>query len=384
MLGTLSGLEILPQSRAATSDAEFALVRQGAEARLVVLAEPETLAGFEGDCSEYAGRSLLLGPTNRHNAAALRCSLPWLKPRLLGLRTSAGMGDRMGLATPGHVRAMRALEGQIAPIFAQQSIREMSRTDRSPQQVMDDAMWGVFQEGWHEGAGADADHLKTAADIDACVACGYTLYTLDPGEYVDNEADAASMAHLRAAVEALPWAQLEDDFRALMGRYLHRPFEVEGSTIRFEEQTILRAATKYGRALAHISAMYRHLTQAAGNRSFELEVSVDETETPTTHAEHIYLALELKRLGVRWVSLAPRYVGQFEKGVDYIGDVAVFEADLAVHAAIAPAWAIQAEHPLRFRQIQHLPGHDAPDARPGSPEDGWHQLPGSPAHDRPA
>ena len=67
----------------------------------------------------------------------------------------------------------------------------------------------------------------------------------------------------------------------------------------------------------------------------ELEVSVDETETPTSHAEHIYIASELKRLGVKWVSLAPRYVGRFEKGVDYIGSLAAFEADFAGHAAIA-------------------------------------------------
>jgi hypothetical protein len=81
--------------------------------------------------------------------------------------------------------------------------------------------------------------------------------------------------------------------------------------------------------------MYEHLEQVAGSRPFELEVSVDETEQPTSHAEHIYIATELKRLGVKWVSLAPRYVGRFEKGVDYIGDLAAFEADFAIHAAIA-------------------------------------------------
>ena len=82
-------------------------------------------------------------------------------------------------------------------------------------------------------------------------------------------------------------------------------------------------------------ACIRHLVQAAGTRPFELEVSVDETDQPTSHAEHIYIASELKRLGVNWVSLAPRYVGRFEKGVDYIGDLAAFETDFAGHAAIA-------------------------------------------------
>src|ERR671939_1951620 len=83
--------------------------------------------------------------------------------------------------------------------------------------------------------------------------------------------------------------------------------------------------------------MYRHLEKVMGTRPFELEMSVDETETVTTLAEHVYIASELKRLGVRWVSLAPRYVGHFEKGVDYIGDLEALRADLAGHAAIARA-----------------------------------------------
>jgi hypothetical protein len=64
-------------------------------------------------------------------------------------------------------------------------------------------------------------------------------------------------------------------------------------------------------------------------------VSVDETDTTTSAEEHYFIATELKRLGVRWVSLAPRYVGRFGKGVDYIGDLDEFDAAMARHAAIA-------------------------------------------------
>jgi len=74
-----------------------------------------------------------------------------------------------------------------------------------------------------------------------------------------------------------------------------------------------------------------------GGEGFEFEMSVDETETPTTTEEHFFIASELKRLGVQWVSLAPRYVGRFEKGADYIGDLGEFEAEIAKHAAIARA-----------------------------------------------
>ena len=81
--------------------------------------------------------------------------------------------------------------------------------------------------------------------------------------------------------------------------------------------------------------MNKHLAQRSAGKAYDLEVSVDETDQPTSHIEHIYIASELKRLGVKWISLAPRYVGRFEKGVDYIGDLAAFEADFAGHAAIA-------------------------------------------------
>jgi hypothetical protein len=84
-----------------------------------------------------------------------------------------------------------------------------------------------------------------------------------------------------------------------------------------------------------VALLYRHLAQAAAGREWEVEISVDETETPTTPAEHVYIATEFRRLGVHWVSLAPRYIGRFEKGVDYIGDVSAFEAEMGVHAAIA-------------------------------------------------
>jgi hypothetical protein len=240
------------------------------------------------------------------------------------------MGDRLGLATPGHVRAVRAAGGKVAPIFAQQSMREMARTGRTPQLVMDSATWGLFQEGWQAGIGADADHLKAPGDIDICLAAGFTFFTIDPGEYVDNRAETADLSLLRELADQLP-VETRPGASGLLGQYFH----IEQLSLHFDEASLLKAAVKYGRAAAHVAGMYRHLARAAGERPFEFEISVDETEQPTSHAEHVYIASQLKRLGVQWVSLAPRYIGRFEKGVDFIGDVAAFEADLAGHAAIA-------------------------------------------------
>jgi hypothetical protein len=310
--------------------------RNGSKYLGVVSPAGDNLEKFEGETSRVhvAGReaafvSCALTPGN---AAATRASLPFLVARTLGLRKSAGCGDRLGLATPGHVRAVRNCP--LAPIFAQQSMRENARTGRTPQQVMDDALWGVLQEGWQEGFGADADHLKSASDIDLCVAAGYTFFTFDPGEHVDNSAETASPQALRRMAEELPWAALETTLADLTARLAGPPIDLGDRSVVITEGELLRAAAKYGRAVAHTAALYRHLVQVARG-PVEVEMSVDETETVTTPAEHIYIASELRRLEVRWVSLAPRYVGRFEKGVDYIGDVAAFEESFSRHLAVA-------------------------------------------------
>ena len=341
-----TGLTVYPRSLCTVGEDHLFLANTDDGKRLCLLAGAESglLSRFSGDRADSGRKTLMVCALSNANAFTLRGVLFWLTPRPLGLRTSAGCGDRLGLATPGHVRAARDVGGNIAMVFAQQSIREMTRTGRSPEDVMDDATWGVFQEGWQEGVGADADHLKTPADIDRCVAAGFTFYTIDPGDHVDGEADTDQPAALSAKFEALPWTALDSTPRAMRDAYVGRRFEIEDRTLTLDEETLFRAAAKYSRAVAHTAKMFRHLVEAMGDRPFELEVSVDETATPTTLAEHLFVASELQRLGVRWVSLAPRYVGRFEKGVDYIpsvglcGELSEFEASFAGHAAIARAF----------------------------------------------
>jgi tagaturonate epimerase len=334
-LRSIRGVEIRGESGTRIGDVEVGLARTEKGDRVVMLAPDRcaALEGCEGEASTFQGRRLLVGPTNFRNLSALRRLLPWLTPRTLGLQSSFGFGDRLGSATPGHVRALRAAGVPLAPIFAQQSIREMERTGRGPAEVLSDAAWGVFAAGWRDGFGADADHLKTIADIDSCLAAGYTFFTFDPGAYVDAAADSQPPDTLRTALEVLPWNELDDNSRRMRDRYLHMVLDLGVRSLRFDEESIARAAVKYGRAVAHVAMLYRHLT--ARGAGVEVEVSVDETETATTPAQHAYIANELRRLGVDWVSLAPRFVGRFEKGVDYLGDPAAFEADAALHAALA-------------------------------------------------
>ena len=340
-LHDLTGIAIYPHSISAVQSSLFFLGRDAGRKLLgVISAEQSILGQFSGEAAPVtvAGdeRTLLLCPVSPPNAAALRALLPFLSPRTIGLERSAGCGDRLGLATPGHVRAIE--RSAMAPIFAQQSMRENARTGRTPQQVIDDAAWGVFQEGWRYGYGADADHLKVAADIDLCLGSGYTLFTFDPGDHVDNNAPNDAPRDILRKLDALPWELLETAPSDLCSRLADKPIDLGDRQLAISLEDLLRAAAKYGPAVAHTSRMYRHLAQAAGTRPFEVEVSIDETDSVTTLAEHVYIATELKRLGLSWVSLAPRYVGSFEKGVDYIGDPAEFDRSFAGHVAVARAF----------------------------------------------
>src|SRR5262245_37769419 len=141
------GAALIPSSFVAQEAVALWLDRAPTGKRLAILshADDPLLARFRGDQADFrAGYALKLCPADHDNGRALRAALPWLQPSLLGLNTSAGFGDRLGLATPGHVRALehvlRSAPGSaIAPIFAQQSIREMERTGRSPDDVLNDA-----------------------------------------------------------------------------------------------------------------------------------------------------------------------------------------------------------------------------------------------------
>ena len=87
--------------------------------------------------------------------------------------------------------------------------------------------------------------------------------------------------------------------------------------LQFTTEQLQRATMKYARAIAHAAEMGRQIAQAAVGGPFEIEVSVDETDSATSPLEHLF-GLELKRRQVpNVVSLAPRLVGEFEKGIDF-------------------------------------------------------------------
>jgi len=320
----------------------YLLARLGARPTLVILggdAVPFAVA----ETLDHSAGPLWLCPCTEANAAVLRDTFPWTAPQPLRTETAVGCGDRLGLATPGHIQACRATG--VRPILAQQSIREMERTGRTPQDVLDDACWAVFQEGYEDGFGADADHLKTPEDVDRCVAAGFTMYTIDPSDHVDNDADQLEADALAERFDALPWGTLGITPAECVQRYVGAPIEVHGASgsvsIRFDEPMLRRAAVKYAAAIAHTKQLADHLAKRyRANRpeeTYDLEMSVDETAHPTRPREHFFVAAELDRLGIAVTSLAPRFVGDFQKGIDFIGDRDAFEDAFAQHARIASA-----------------------------------------------
>jgi len=341
LLSSMTSATVYPTSITAVDGAVLFMARRKLDKLLGIVGDQQTTVqadALDGERCEMEGSGsglfALLCQPSHDNAKALRALLPFTAARVAGLNTSAGCGDRLGITTPGHIRALRG--SGIVGVFAQQSIREMERTGRTPEQVMDDVTFGVFQEGYRAGFGSDADHLKTTEDIDACTAAGFTMFTADPGAHVDDEAEQDDTTVLDEKFENLPWSVLESTPSDCKRRYLRATFRLgEDLELTFTDNTLLRAAVKYGAAVAHAVRLYRHLAEKKGDQPFEFEVSVDETAAPTSPLEHFFVASELKRLGVKWVSLAPRFVGRFEKGVDYIGDLATFEAAFAKHAAIA-------------------------------------------------
>ncbi len=256
---------------------------------------------------------------------------PCPPPQPLGMAPSIGFGDRLGLGTPGHVAALREAGGPIRGVFAQQSIREITRTGRSPETILKAASDALSKLGFQDPWSADGDHLKTAEDVKRLMAAGFVLFTLDPSADVDQHADDYDAATLNEkfaeAREFAPW----------FDEYLGKTVKLDAATIKFDQRSLTRAAVKYGKAIRRAIELSRTVEEEAARRGqpFEIELSVDETAHPTTAAEHYIIADQFRRADVQLASLAPRFIGDFEKGVDYKGDLAALEASMRVHAEIA-------------------------------------------------
>ena len=276
----------------------------------------------------FSGESLTDGwvvcELSHENAQTLRRVFPFTAPvSVLKKPRTVGVGDRLGIATPGHIRVFEKYDAY--PIFAQQSIRELNLTNRNFENVLDCASYAVFRENFTRGFGADGDHLKTPKEVEYAISCGYTMITLDCSEHIRNDVEA--MTDEQVLAEYQPDPELE-------ARYMGKSFAVEDRTVTIDPMAFRRMTLIYNEAIDFAVSIYNQFFTGRED-ALDFEISIDETATPTEPAQHFYVASELIRRGVRPATVAPRFCGEFQKGIDYIGDLAQFDREFAEHAAIA-------------------------------------------------
>ncbi len=279
---------------------------------------------FEGEALSFDGAKAVKATLNRANSLALKELFPWTAPiRVLGKKRSFGLGDRLGIATPGHIKLFK--EYDAYPVFAQQSIRELNLTNRGYEDVLASAVFYTFRDGYKTGYGADGDHLKTEEDIEYALSLGFTMLTLDCSEHIKTGVENMSAEELDSKVT------LTDDYKA---KYLGKKFEVEDSVIEFSEDELKRTVLIYEDAIKYATHIYNKYLRS-GKYDCDFEISIDETATPTSPTQHFFVSNELILNDVKFQTVAPRFCGEFQKGVDYIGDINQFEKELKVHASIA-------------------------------------------------
>lgn len=272
-------------------------------------------------------------PLSHENRIVLNKYFDWTVPQAFGTEVATiGLGDRLGIASPGHIETVR--EHNIKPVLAQQSIRELTLTNRSMTDMFDAAAFAVFQEGYKGGYGADGDHIKEGSDIKYALSLGASMITLDCSDYIDKTIEEASADKIDERFNALA----EDIKQRYVKEYLGKTFEVNGLSLSFDETELKKNVLLYDEAIGYTKYVYNEYIRKE-NRAIDFEISIDETETVTSPISHFFVANELINRGVKVVSLAPRFCGEFQKGIDYIGDVEQFEVELREHALIAEHFA---------------------------------------------
>jgi tagaturonate epimerase len=316
-----------PASVRTAGDTLFCLARLKS-GRALLIEGPEA-ASFNGTPYRYKGKDYLFCSLSHENASVLRKILPFTAPsRVLGEKMTFGTGDRLGTAVPGYIRALR--KTGFIPVLAQQSVRELELTGRNYSGLIDSATWGVFQAGYTGPWGADGDHLKTVEWVRTALEAGCTMITADLSDHIRSEYEENDGLGIAEAYNKLP-----ADYRtAKETTYLAKCVSLDnGDTITFSPETLRRIILVYKEAVDFAAELYR-----AGNeikKSFDFEISIDETDFPTLPEAHVFVAEELKERGIEYQTVAPRFIGEFQKGIDYIGNVEEFERSFAVHAAVA-------------------------------------------------
>jgi tagaturonate epimerase len=221
------------------------------------------------------------------------------------------MGDRFAHQGTAQLQAVvqaRGLGLELTPVW-NKSNREHGIVKSEPMNVRREAEAAVAALGWMGPFHVDADHINLG-NVDRFIEAS-DFYTIDVADYTGKAADPAEIE------------KFVDDSRKYLGPLtipgLGHPLVIAAATVESTARKFLWAMQEAGR-------IHRHITKLKGD-DFIAEVSVDETDAPQTPVELLLILLMLAREKVPCQTIAPKFTGRFNKGVDYIGDLARFEQE---------------------------------------------------------
>ncbi len=238
---------------------------------------------------------------------------------------SFGVGDRFAHQAKAQLQACMkaaALGIDVVPVW-NKSFREHSIVGSQPPSVRSAADAAVRELGWKKPYHLDADHIRLET-VEAFIAsCDF--YTIDVADSIGQPADANAV---KAFVD-----RHADLVGELQIPKIDKPFTTTQADVE-------RIAGKYLRAVQDAGKIYRHIAAAKGAENFITEVSMDETDSPQTPPELLVILAAIGDEKIPVQTIAPKFTGRFNKGVDYVGDVVQFEKEFQDDLAVI-AYAIQ-------------------------------------------
>ncbi len=238
---------------------------------------------------------------------------------------SFGMGDRFGQQGRAQLRACvlaTELGAHFVPVW-NKSNREHSFIGTEPSSLRAEADAAVQALGWKSPYHVDADHIRLET-VDRFIAPS-DFFTIDVADSIGKPAAAADV---KAFVDHHP---------ELIGTvsipHIDQPFAISRAEVE-------RVANKFLLAVQDAGKIYQHIVRAKGAEHFITEVSMDETDSPQTPPELLIILAAIADQKIPLQTIAPKFTGRFNKGVDYVGDVKQFEKEFNEDLAVI-AYAIQ-------------------------------------------
>jgi hypothetical protein len=224
-------------------------------------------------------------------------------------RFSVGVGDRFAHQAKAQLEAclLAAQQGiEVAPVW-NKSNREHLIIGSEPDATRKAADAAVKELGWSKPYFVDADHINLKTVGRFLVPCDF--FTLDVADLIGQPADPNDVASF---VQRHP---------ELVGTVAIPNIELPFKTDR---NFVEGVANKFLAAVKHAGEIYRFLLEKKGDGRFVTEISMDETDSPQTPVELLIILAAIADAGVPIQTIAPKFTGRFNKGVDYVGDVAQF------------------------------------------------------------